>query len=97
MTDQDRQRLAAILGRLGSAHAGEREAAAYQAEALRKKLGLTWEGLLETNTIYVDREVPVERMVVIHKEVSPWLDRLLVTAIFIGVPLGIVALAYASR
>ena len=42
MTDTDRARLAAILGMLGSAHAGERAAAALQAEAFRRKHGLTW-------------------------------------------------------
>jgi len=46
MTDTDRQRLAAVLGMLGSEHAGERAAAALQAEAFRNKHGLTWEGLL---------------------------------------------------
>jgi TorA maturation chaperone TorD len=48
MTEPERQRLAAILGMLGSAHAGERAAAALQAEALRRKLGLTWAELLAT-------------------------------------------------
>jgi hypothetical protein len=48
MTDTDRQRLAAILGMLGSAHAGERAAAALQAEAFRQKHGLTWAELLAT-------------------------------------------------
>lgn len=46
MTDADRQRLAAILGMLGSDHAGERAAAALQAEAFRRKHRLTWEELL---------------------------------------------------
>jgi hypothetical protein len=46
MTEPARRRLAAILGMLGSAHAGERAAAAIQAEALRRKLGLTWAELL---------------------------------------------------
>lgn len=46
MTDQERQRLAAILGMLGSDHAGERAAAALQAEAFRKRHGLTWSELL---------------------------------------------------
>lgn len=46
MTDQERQRLAAILGMLGSAHAGERAAAGLQAEAFRKKHRLTWAELL---------------------------------------------------
>ena len=37
MTDADRHRLAAILGMLGSDHAGERAAAGLQAEAFRRK------------------------------------------------------------
>ena len=46
MTDADRQRLAAILGMLGSDQLGERAAAALKAEAFRKKHGLTWEELI---------------------------------------------------
>lgn len=46
VTDTDRQRLASILGMLGSTHAGERAAAALQAEAFRKKHGVTWDELL---------------------------------------------------
>lgn len=46
INDIERQRLAAILGMLGSEHAGERAAAALQAEAFRKKHGLTWAELL---------------------------------------------------
>ena len=46
MTDADRQRLAAILGMLGSEHAGERAAAGLQAEAFRRKHRLTWPELL---------------------------------------------------
>jgi hypothetical protein len=42
MTDRARARLATILGMLGSEHAGERAAAGLQAEAFRKKHGLTW-------------------------------------------------------
>jgi hypothetical protein len=48
MTSTDRRRLAAILGMLGSDHAGERAAAGLQAEAFRKKHGLTWEQMLAT-------------------------------------------------
>src|SRR4249919_707795 len=46
MTTVERQRLAAILGMLGSDHAGERDAAAHQAEAFRRKHQLTWAELL---------------------------------------------------
>ena len=46
MTATDRQRLARILGMLGSEHAGERASAALQAEAFRKRHGMTWEEML---------------------------------------------------
>ncbi|HEY2615981.1 MAG TPA: hypothetical protein VGI78_01455 [Acetobacteraceae bacterium] len=46
ITTSERARLAAILGMLGSEHAGERAAAGLQAEAFRRKHGLTWEELL---------------------------------------------------
>ena len=46
MTPADRQRLARILGMLGSEFDGERASAALQAEAFRKKHGLTWAELL---------------------------------------------------
>ena len=51
MTDAERQRLAAILGMLGSSHAGERAAAALQAEAFRRKHRLTWPELLGIPTV----------------------------------------------
>ncbi|HEY2418846.1 MAG TPA: hypothetical protein VGH84_13060 [Steroidobacteraceae bacterium] len=51
MTDAERQRLAGILGMLGSDHAGERAAAGLQAEAFRKKHGLTWPELLGIPTV----------------------------------------------
>jgi len=47
ISDADRERLAAILGMLGSAHAGERAAAALKAEAFRQRHRLTWAELLE--------------------------------------------------
>lgn len=46
MTAAERQRLARILGMLGSEHAGERASAGLQAEAFRKRHGLTWEEML---------------------------------------------------
>ena len=55
MTDTDRARLAAILGMLGSAHAGERAAAALQAEAFRRKHGLSWEQVMATSVVYIER------------------------------------------
>jgi hypothetical protein len=103
MTDAERQRLAAILGMLGSEHAGERAAAGLQAEAFRKKHGLAWDQLLAERVIYVDRETPlktdrivekvvyVDRPVAIYKEPSPLLDRLLIIAVFVGVPSGVLA------
>ena len=52
MTDTDRQRLAAILGMLGSEHAGERAAAALQAEAFRRHHNLTWDQLVGGKTVH---------------------------------------------
>ena len=46
MTAAERERLARILGMLGSEYEGERASAALQAEAFRKKHGLTWAELL---------------------------------------------------
>ncbi|MFI4986206.1 MAG: hypothetical protein ACHQF3_02095 [Alphaproteobacteria bacterium] len=43
---ETKERLAAILGMLGSAHDGEILAAAKSAEAERKRLGATWQELL---------------------------------------------------
>jgi hypothetical protein len=51
MTPADRQHLARILGMLGSDHAGERAAAGMQAEAFRKKHGLSWEEMLSPAAI----------------------------------------------
>jgi hypothetical protein len=67
MTPTDRQRLAAILGMLGSNHAGERAAAGLQAEAFRNKHGLTWDQLVSGKTVDVDREVAVETAVFIDR------------------------------
>ena len=46
MTEPERRRLARILGMLGSEHEGERQNAALQAEAFRKRHGMTWEQML---------------------------------------------------
>jgi len=43
MTDAERQRLAAILGMLGSNSAGERDNAARLAEQFRRQHGLSWQ------------------------------------------------------
>jgi hypothetical protein len=58
VTPADRQRLAAILGMLGSAHAGERAAAALQAETFRRKHGLTWAEML--NPVVLNIPTPRE-------------------------------------
>ncbi len=67
MTDADRRHLAAILGMLGSEHHGERAAAALQAEAFRRKHGLTWEQIVSGRTVYVDREVVVETAIFVDR------------------------------
>jgi hypothetical protein len=54
----ERQRLTAILGMLGSEHQGERDAAALQAEAFRRKHGLTWAELIEGKTVYLGGAPP---------------------------------------
>lgn len=46
LSDAERKRIVAILGMLGSDHAGERDNAAQQAEAFRRKHGLTWAELI---------------------------------------------------
>ena len=46
INDADLRRLAAILGMLGSVHAGERAAAGLQAEAFRLKHKLSWTDIL---------------------------------------------------
>lgn len=58
MTDAERQRLAAILGMLGSDQPGERAAAALKAEAFRKKHGLTWAELVAMPTPIVAAPEP---------------------------------------
>ena len=56
MTPAEREHLARILGMLGSEHAGERAAAGLQAEAFRKKHGLTWAELLALPPVEVVAE-----------------------------------------
>lgn len=46
LSSHERRRLAAVLGMLGSASAGERDNAARLAEDFRNQHGLTWETLL---------------------------------------------------
>jgi hypothetical protein len=55
MTAAKRQRLARILGMLGSEHAGERASAALQAEAFRKRHGLTWEQMLSLPAVPMEQ------------------------------------------
>jgi len=103
LTDADRQRLAAILGMLGSEHQGERDNAALQAEAFRRKHGLTWEELIQgklivvPRVVYVDRQVIVERRVPTYAEPSPWIDRLLLTFLFSIFPIGSVLVVLFRR
>jgi len=61
MTPADRAKLARILGMLGSEHAGERASAALQAEAFRKRHGMTWEEMLAAPAVevVVEPEPPV--------------------------------------
>ena len=56
MTSADRAKLARILGMLGSEHAGERASAALQAEAFRKRHGMTWEDMLASRPVEVVAE-----------------------------------------
>jgi hypothetical protein len=58
MTAAERQRLARILGMLGSEHAGERASAGLQAEAFRKRHGLTWEEMIQGKTVYLGGAPP---------------------------------------
>lgn len=58
MTDAERHRLARILGMLGSEHEGERTSAALQAEAFRKRHGLTWADLLALPPVEVIEATP---------------------------------------
>ena len=58
MTAVERARLARILGMLGSEHAGEQAAAAFQAEAFRKRHGLSWEAMLSLPPVTERPEPP---------------------------------------
>lgn len=58
MTAEERHRLARILGMLGSEHEGERTSAALQAEAFRKRHGLTWADLLALPPVEVIEVTP---------------------------------------
>lgn len=69
LDDKSRARLIALLGMLGSDHAGERDNAAQQAEALRKKLGMSWEELFASRLLVVPKVVYVDRPVVVEREV----------------------------
>jgi hypothetical protein len=58
MTSSERARLARILGMLGSEYPGEQAAAASQAEAFRKRHGLTWEAMLSLPAVTERPEPP---------------------------------------
>jgi hypothetical protein len=46
LTNPDRERLAKLLGLLGSDHAGERDAAGLAADRLVRAAGLTWSSIV---------------------------------------------------
>jgi hypothetical protein len=80
MTDADRQHLARILGMLGSDHAGERAAAALQAEAFRRKHGLTWGNLLALPPVWTPQAEDLmrdaaNRIAELEAEVQRWMRR----------------------
>jgi hypothetical protein len=95
MTDTDRKHLAAILGMLGSEHAGERAAAALQAEAFRKRQGLTWIEMMASETVFVDRPVSPSPLPPIPQ---PWvslvnlqgLRHFLSLTVLVGAPLALI-------
>jgi hypothetical protein len=58
MNPHERARLARILGMLGSEYPGEQAAAASQAEAFRKRHGLTWEAMLSLPAVTERPEPP---------------------------------------
>jgi hypothetical protein len=58
MISSERARLARILGMLGSEYPGEQAAAASQAEAFRKRHGLTWEAMLSLPAVTERPEPP---------------------------------------
>jgi hypothetical protein len=61
MSAAERARLARILGMLGSEHPGESASAALQAEAFRKRHGLTWEELIQGKTVYLGGAPPWQK------------------------------------
>jgi hypothetical protein len=93
MADIDRNRLAAILGMLGSSSAGERDNAARLADQFIKQHGITWQQALEERVVYHERIVP--QPIVVHANVGVWeplMDRLLIIGCFTGIPVGVIAL-----
>jgi hypothetical protein len=54
MTALDREKLAKVLGLMGSRHDGEVIAAARQAERIRRDAGMTWGQILTPAPIVVD-------------------------------------------
>ena len=51
LTQADREKLARLLGMLGSAHAGERDNAARMADALVRRAGATWVDVVLSPTL----------------------------------------------
>jgi len=68
MTGAERQRLAAILGMLGSNSAGERDAAALAAEEFRKQHRMTWKEVLSLTAIEPHFEAPSPHYKASHYE-----------------------------
>ena len=73
----DREKLARVLGMLGSAHDGEVLAAARQAERLRREAGSTWQTILQPPTPQPQpkpfyRPDPAWRPVSVHEKLEVW-------------------------
>ncbi len=71
LTLADRKRLAAILGMLGSEHPSERNAAVFEAVAVRHKHQLTWAELLALPPVEVASELPAPSPTEPEPEPSP--------------------------
>ena len=66
-----RDRLAAVLGMLGSAHDGEALAAARMAERMRREAGATWHELLAASEPHTATEAPPWRQLVQSCQARP--------------------------
>jgi hypothetical protein len=66
LSRSQRTRLCRILGMLGSAHAGERAAAALAADRLVRELGVTWDDLLDGEAAGIERVIVREWQDIFH-------------------------------